>query len=69
VSPGDKKLVWILLHIKKDRKPIPMIPGQSESTLPQHDLTVQEVEDLNAYGPYNHAVWQGRGVVISHEES
>ena len=33
------------------------------------DLTVQEIEDLNAYGPYNHAVWQGRGVVISHEES
>jgi hypothetical protein len=37
--------------------------------IPRHDLTAQEIEDLNAYGPYNHAVWQGRGVVISHEES
>jgi len=33
------------------------------------DLEPEEIEALNAYGPYNHAVWQGRGVTLSHEES
>ena len=33
------------------------------------DLTAEEIEQLNAHGPYNHAVWQGRGAVLSHEES
>lgn len=29
----------------------------------------EEIEELNAFGPYNHAVWRGRGVTITHEES
>src|ERR1700728_4291856 len=33
------------------------------------NLKPEEIEQLNAYGPYNHAVWQGRGIVLSHEES
>lgn len=33
------------------------------------DLTPEEIEILNAYGPYNHAVWRGRGVAITQEES
>jgi hypothetical protein len=32
------------------------------------DLTPEEIETLNAYGPYNHAVWRGRGVTVSQEE-
>jgi hypothetical protein len=32
-------------------------------------LTLEEIEALNAYGPYNHAVWRGRGVSVTHEES
>src|SRR5262245_31809285 len=32
-------------------------------------FTPEEIEELNAFGPYNHAVWRGRGVTISHEES
>jgi ubiquinone/menaquinone biosynthesis C-methylase UbiE len=32
-------------------------------------FTPEEIEELNAFGPYNHAVWHGRGVTITHEES
>jgi 2-polyprenyl-3-methyl-5-hydroxy-6-metoxy-1,4-benzoquinol methylase len=43
--------------------------SENPSAVVPHELTDQEIEELNAYGPYNHAVWKGRGVVISHEES
>jgi ubiquinone/menaquinone biosynthesis C-methylase UbiE len=32
-------------------------------------LSSLEVQTINAYGPYNHGVWRGRGVTITHEES
>jgi methyltransferase family protein len=32
-------------------------------------FTPEEIEELNAFGPYNHAVWRGRGVTVTHEES
>src|SRR5215470_19087593 len=32
-------------------------------------FTSEEIEELNAFGPYNHAVWRGRGVTVTHEES
>jgi SAM-dependent methyltransferase len=32
-------------------------------------LSVGEIELLNANGPYNHAVWRGRGVAITAEEA
>jgi 2-polyprenyl-3-methyl-5-hydroxy-6-metoxy-1,4-benzoquinol methylase len=32
-------------------------------------FTLEEIEELNAFGPYNHAVWRGRGVTITQEES
>jgi len=41
----------------------------SENLLEIMDFTTEEIEELNAYGPYNHAVWRGRGVTITHEES
>ena len=31
-------------------------------------LNLTEIEIINAHGPFNHSVWRGRGVTISHEE-
>jgi 2-polyprenyl-3-methyl-5-hydroxy-6-metoxy-1,4-benzoquinol methylase len=33
------------------------------------NFTREEIEELNAFGPYNHAVWRGRGATVTHEES
>lgn len=33
------------------------------------DLTPEEIEELNAAGPYNSGVWRGRGVTITLEET
>lgn len=35
----------------------------------QDDLTPEELEALNAAGPYNSGVWRGRGVTVTLEES
>ncbi len=44
--------------------------GQNQKKLFEiMDFAAEEIEELNAYGPYNHAVWRGRGVTITHEES
>jgi hypothetical protein len=37
-------------------------------TTPTAALTPDEIEAINAHGPYNHSVWRGRGATISHEE-
>ena len=31
-------------------------------------LTPEELELVNAYGPYNHAAWQGCGLTVTSEE-
>ena len=31
-------------------------------------LTPEEILEINTHGPFNHSVWRGRGVVVSHEE-
>ena len=41
----------------------------AESGQGQMSFTPEEIEELNAFGPYNHAVWRGRGVTVTHEES
>ena len=33
----------------------------------RHPLTPEEIREINMRGPFNHGVWRGRGVVISHE--
>jgi len=41
----------------------------AESDRDQMSFTPEEIEELNAFGPYNHAVWRGRGATVTHEES
>ena len=32
-------------------------------------MTCQDIELVNAHGPYNHAVWRNRGLSLTHEEA
>ena len=36
--------------------------------MPRMKITPEEIEEINAYGPFNHSVWRGRGVSITNEE-
>src|SRR4051812_24767794 len=34
----------------------------------ENPLRSEEIIEINSLGPFNHSVWAGRGMVVSHEE-
>ena len=36
--------------------------------MPRMKITPEEIEEINAYGPFNHSVWRGRGISVTNEE-
>jgi len=50
--------------ISADLTTLSVAPPSAEPAALTHD----EIELINAHGPFNHSIWRGRGVAITHEE-
>jgi SAM-dependent methyltransferase len=52
--------------MKKPPSTPPTNSNQPEAS--ETPITPDEIELINAHGPFNHSVWRGRGVAVTHEE-